>query len=420
MKHSVMRKREWRPPRETANRIALILALAARSLSAPAQTNCSLAVSATLTGQSGQVELRWESCTNYDYQVEKTGDFQAWNFAGPPYAAPAGGGWLTNVLTATNPYTFYRVRTRTLTNSPVPAAPGNYDNLFMTADGLRRSYRLMLPTNYNPAVSNAFAFILHGHNQTADSFVNLHPGLLVSALTNNLILALPNGVADERGTGWSNRDPEPGEYQVNDVSFLLALLDRLDATLTLDRRRIYSGGFSAGGVMSYYLSSRTTNVLAAIAAVESAIGGSRDTNAPIVTNPPPSGPLSAFILNCTNSCGRPYYGGLSDAGSLMTPAIAAAYFWTNANLCTAAMTATTNTFVSSNINRFSACGYKPPASEPQTNQVIIQRWLTCTGATEVFFVTLTDGGHIWPDGNDNLGFDANREVLRFFLQHQRP
>jgi len=36
------------------------------------------------------------------------------------------------------------------------------------------------------------------------------------------------------------------------------------------------------------------------------------------------------------------------------------------------------------------------------------------------FVTLTDGGHIWPDANDNLGFDANAEVPRFFLLHTRP
>lgn len=43
----------------------------------------------------------------------------------------------------------------------------------------------------------------------------------------------------------------------------------------------------------------------------------------------------------------------------------------------------------------------------------------CAGG-EIIFVTLTDGGHIWPDPSDNLGFDANREVLRFFMQHTRP
>lgn len=62
---------------------------------------------------------------------------------------------------------------------------------------------------------------------------------------------------------------------------------------------------------------------------------------------------------------------------------------------------------------------KPPANVPQPNQVIIQRWGNCSPCIEIIFVTLTDGGHTWPDRGDNLGFDANAEVLRFFLRHQR-
>jgi poly(3-hydroxybutyrate) depolymerase len=48
------------------------------------------------------------------------------------------------------------------------------------------------------------------------------------------------------------------------------------------------------------------------------------------------------------------------------------------------------------------------------------RWPACAPGTEVIFVTLTDGGHTWPDRNDNLGVDANEDVLRFFLRHARP
>jgi poly(3-hydroxybutyrate) depolymerase len=70
--------------------------------------------------------------------------------------------------------------------------------------------------------------------------------------------------------------------------------------------------------------------------------------------------------------------------------------------------------------RFKNCDNKPPPNVAQPNQVIVRRWATCAAGTEVIFVTLTDGGHTWPDASDHLGFDANAEVPKFFLRHTRP
>jgi polyhydroxybutyrate depolymerase len=395
-----------------------LLAVLVVSFAAFAHAQTNLGAHARLLTNSS-LELRWLAFTSYQYQVESSITLTNWRNAGPPYGAPSGGGWITNVVASTNPHAFYRVRADLLTNSPVPSTPGIYDRLYFTHDGLRRSYRLMIPTNYIPGTSNALAMILHGHGQTAASFAGLHPSLFFHAQTNRLILVLPDSSDDERGTGWNGRDPQPGAYQVNDVSFLLSLIDHLGITLTLDTHRLYAGGFSSGGVMCHYLGARTTNVFAALAAVEASIGTAQG-GATIITNPPAAGPMPIFLLNCTNSCTRPYYGGVSSEGAVVTAALDAAYYWTNANVCSAAMTATTNNIFTSNIFRFQACGPKPPTSQPQTNQVIIQSWQSCLPGTEVMFVTLTDGGHTWPDANDNLGFDANAEVPRFFLRHARP
>ena len=365
------------------------------------------------------LELRWVACTNYDYQLENSLTLTNWRNAGPPFPAPPGGGWLTNVVTTANPYTFFRLRTHLLTNSPVPAAPGNHANLLFAADGILRSYRLMIPTSYNPAVSNACALILHGHGQTANSFAALHPDLFQTAQASNVILVLPDSTTDERSTGWNNYDPAPGEYQVNDVRFLLALIDHIDATLTLDQQRLYAGGFSSGGVMTHYLGARTTNVFAAFGMIEASIGTARGGPV-VITNPPAAGPMPVLLLNCTNSCTRPYYGGTNSSGTLVSAAIDAVHYWTNANLCAMAMTSMTNSFVTNGMSRFENCDNKPPPGVPQPNQMITQRWFSCAPGTEVVFVTLTDGGHTWPDANDNLGFDTNRELLRFFLRHSRP
>ena len=392
----------------------------AQILGAPLPILCSAPTIYARLLTNSSLELRWETCTNYDYQLEFSSTLTNWGNAGPPYAAPPGGGWLTNVVATTNGYAFFRVRADLLTNSPVPAAPGTYPNLFFTADGLLRSYNLTIPTNYNPAGSNAFALILHGHGQSADTFAALHPGLFVSAQTNNLILALADATATERGTSWNNSDPKPpGAYQVNDVSFLVALIDHIGETLALDRHRLYAGGFSSGSIMCHYLGARTMNLFAALAAVEGSIGVDAHDGV-IVTNPPAAGPMPVLIVNATNDCTRPYWGGLNGDGALVTPAIAAAYYWTNANLCVAAMTATTNNITTSNIGRFNNCDNKPPPGTNQPNQVIVQRWASCVAGTEVVFVTLTDGGHEWQNAGDHVGWDSNAEVPKFFLQHARP
>jgi poly(3-hydroxybutyrate) depolymerase len=391
----------------------------AQILGAPLPGSCAMPTVYGRMAGTNEMELRWMACTNYQYQVENSLNLAVWHNAGPPYAAPTGGGWLTNVIRNTNSYVFYRVRGDLLKTTPVPIAPGNYSELFFTHDGLLRNYWLMIPPGYSPGASNALAMILHGHGQTAASFANLHPDLFTTAQASNVILVLPNSTTDERSTGWNNRDVPPGVYQVNDVSFLTALLARISGTLNVDSNRVYAGGFSSGGVMTHYLGARTTNVFAALAMVEASIGTAGGEGI-LVTNPPAAGPMPAFMLNCTNSCSRPYYGGTNLDGQPMTAAIDAVYYWTNANLCAAAMTSMTNTFVTNGMSRFEACDSKPPANTNQTNQVIIQRWGNCTPGTEVIFVTLTDGGHTWPDDNDNLGFDANREVLRFFLRHVKP
>jgi poly(3-hydroxybutyrate) depolymerase len=43
----------------------------------------------------------------------------------------------------------------------------------------------------------------------------------------------------------------------------------------------------------------------------------------------------------------------------------------------------------------------------------------CSPATEVIFVSLTDGGHTWPDRADTSASTPAPKLLRFFLCYQR-
>jgi poly(3-hydroxybutyrate) depolymerase len=127
--------------------------------------------------------------------------------------------------------------------------------------------------------------------------------------------------------------------------------------------------------------------------------------------------MPALIINATNDCTRPFYGGENTDGNYQLPAIYAAYHYTNANICSGAPLITTNSFMTQNIFRFEACDSKPPPGVLQPNQVIRHHWQTCSPNTEVIFITLTDGGHLWPDTGDNVGFDANLAAIEFFKRH---
>ena len=361
-------------------------------------------------------DLYWFASSNHSYYVEQSTNLRTWAVSGLPIAAPNTDSWITNTITADASSMFFRLRCDLLTNSPVPTVPGVY-LLAVSMDNLARTYRLNIPSNYNAAVPAPLVFMLHGGGQTANEIAAMHPSLAHHANTNDMILVMPQSTHNERQTGWSSVDPEPGQPYVDDVNLIVGLIDHLDASLNIDRARIYSAGFSAGGVMSHYLASRTTNVFAAITACGSSIGGERRLSGVISTNPPPSGPIAAMIINATNDCTRPYYGGENTDGNYQLPAIYAAYHYTNANACSGAPLITTNAFMSQNIFRFEACDSKPGPGVLQPNQVIRHHWQTCAPNTEVVFITLTDGGHLWPDANDNVGFDANLAVIEFFKRH---
>jgi poly(3-hydroxybutyrate) depolymerase len=370
---------------------------------------------------SNVVELTREGRTNYSYQIERTITLGSWQAAGRPVPAPAAPGWMTNIQSIVTNQTFFRLVATPLTTSPVPTMPGTYANLSLASGGIARSYRLNIPTNYTGGAPAPLAFILHGHGQTADSFALQHPDLASLANNAGMILVIPQSTTSERGTGWINFIPEPGAAPMDDVAFVLDLLEHVAATLNVDRQRAFAGGLPNGGQLVHYLGARTTNVFAAFASVGSAIGGGAG-GSNLVYAPLPSAPTPILIVNATNDCTRPFWGGLNTDGQLQPSVQEAVDHWTtNVNACFNTPIVTTN-YVATNFvqlfiaNRGGPC---PPPAQLIANLVIRSTWLGCSNWVEVAQVTLTDGGHLWPDAGDNVGFDANREVLEFFLRHCR-
>jgi polyhydroxybutyrate depolymerase len=133
----------------------------------------------------------------------------------------------------------------------------------MTVDGTQREYTLLLPDSYDPGKQYKLIFCPHWLGGTMNDVISgascNGPYYGLKALANNTaIFIAPNGLKGSMGTGWENKNGA-------DIKFFKAMLAHFDSTLCVDRKRIFSVGFSYGGMMSFAIACAMSDVFRAIA-----------------------------------------------------------------------------------------------------------------------------------------------------------
>ena len=152
-----------------------------------------------------------------------------------------------------------------------PPAEGPYS---VDVDGSSRDYILAPPSGYDPNRAYPLIFVWHPRGGSADQvaggFMGGYNGL--QALANDgAIFVAPDGIDD----GWANTNGR-------DIAFLRAMLDRFNTELCIDQSRIFSTGFSYGGMMSFAVGCAMGDVFRAIAPIAGALySGCEDGSAPI-------------------------------------------------------------------------------------------------------------------------------------------
>jgi poly(3-hydroxybutyrate) depolymerase len=143
--------------------------------------------------------------------------------------------------------------------------------------GTQRDYILKLPSNYDPNTAYKLIFGWHWRGGTAESVANGGTGGgayygLEKQAAGTAIFVSPNGIDN----GWANTGGR-------DISFLKAMLAFLNSKLCIDQKRIFSTGFSFGGMMSNAIGLDMADVFRAIAPISGALysGGSRSSTRPI-------------------------------------------------------------------------------------------------------------------------------------------
>jgi len=258
-----------------------------------------------------------------------------------------------------------------------------------------RTYKLHIPPSYNGNTPFPLVIALHGGGHTADT-MEFITNFSSKADASNFLVVYPNGRKFLTQT-W-NAGTCCGSsvtFNVDDVGFIVKMINSLKANYNIDTTRIYLTGASNGGMMAYRLACERADLFAAVALVATTM---------VVTSPCiPSRPVPILHIHSMPDTHVPCYGGYGTgyAGVYMPPIDSVIGVWASNDTCTG----TLDTIY-------------------HVGGAVGKKWMNCSSCSEVLIYTTTDGGHSWPGGNQTANGDpvstqlnATDLIWNFFSQH---
>lgn len=296
--------------------------------------------------------------------------------------------------------------------TPAPQAAhlsGTLSKGSMVVAGLKRSWRIYLPNGL--AKGAPLVVAMHGSGENGAALrVSTGFGFDRLADRNGFAVVYPDAYEGYwNGCGIVGGGSTDGR-EVDDVGFLVALVDKLAADLGIDRARVFATGVSRGGFMALRLALEAPSRFRAVAAVSA--------NVPTPDNfkckPSPRGTASVMIVNGTDDPLVPFDGGhvnllglFYDNGTVLSARASGQYF--------------------ADLNRIAG----PPQATltPMADGVGVEQvhWRN-KGAVEVELVAVHGGGHGLPQPYQRhprlLGPSPTEpngpQVIWDFFARQRP
>ena len=153
----------------------------------------------------------------------------------------------------------------------------NWEYQSFEFEGHNREYRIYTPADYSPSKSYSLVVGIHGLWGNMYEFPNAVFDFQTIADTANIILVYPQGLDNPfpLGTGWNSSAGMLGLYpseNINDVGFINALTDSMQANYPIIKEQTYLFGFSNGGYMVQKIACEANSQYAAIASIAGTIG----------------------------------------------------------------------------------------------------------------------------------------------------
>ena len=277
----------------------------------------------------------------------------------------------------------------------------------MNHDGLNRQYLMYLPGSYERMATLPLLVILHGGSGSAATTVNFTQMNPV-ADQNDFIVLYPQGIAPSLNGGftWADgRGTAADRMGINDVDFLIELIEHLSNSYKIDPKRLFLTGFSNGSFMTQRMACEKNELFAAMASLGSTIDTVQFNRCT------PNRPIPMLILTGTADPFVPYHGG-SMQGNVPDIISTASLvdFWVTNNNCR-------TTIDSLNL---------PDNQLDDESTVTTFEFTSCLCDANVIHYRINNGGHTWPGveipnyeqiaGPTNEDINASQEIWNFFSQ----
>ncbi|MFM8946427.1 MAG: alpha/beta hydrolase family esterase [Actinomycetota bacterium] len=293
----------------------------------------------------------------------------------------------------------------------LPASPPigtTADEWFTAPDGLRRHFRLYAPSSVGQRGARPLLIALHGGLGTSAQFAT-NSGFDGLAESNGFVVVYPDGIgARPDGSGYQTWNGgyccgPAARLDVDDVSFVRALIDLIESRMEIDPDRVFAAGHSNGAIMAYRLACELSDRIVAIGIQAGSLG---------VDECVLQAPVSVLHIHGMADANHPIDGGRGTgiAGVVFRSARVAVRRLAEADGCES------GPLLQSNL------------SWPD---IEIRTWTGCEGVAEVRLITVEGASHAWMGhaaasamaagfvGEPYPGFDSSRAIWSFLSLHPR-
>lgn len=164
----------------------------------------------------------------------------------------------------------------------------------LTHDGLERTVYVHVPPTYSDEQAVPLVVVLHPFASSGKGIAAL-TGFDDAADVQGFIVAYPDSADLRWDDGRIGYSSPPGSEPVDDLGFIMALIDELSATYTIDQQQIYLVGSGNGSLMAYRLACEYPARFAKVVVASALLWNYHEELCPTATDP-----ISMLLIMGTN------------------------------------------------------------------------------------------------------------------------